>query len=90
MLFVALMNVKAGTEEERIGRRLEWEVPEDIKITGEYWLHTPDPEIVVVIEADGFAPLLGFTAAWNDVYDIRIYPAIGADEGLDLVRHMMG
>lgn len=32
---------------------------------GEYWLHSTDPEIVVVIEADGFASLLGFTGAWN-------------------------
>lgn len=90
MLFVALMKVKAGTEEERIGRRLEWEAPEGMEIVGEYWLHTTDPEIVVVIEADGFASLLGFTGAWNDVYDIKIYPAIGADEGLELVKQMMG
>ncbi len=90
MLFVALFNVRAGTEEERVGRRLQWQFPERIKQVAEYWLHSTKPEVISVFEANSFAEMMQITAVWNDVYDIRIFPAIEAEEGTEVVKQMMG
>ncbi len=89
MLFVALYEVRAGTEEERIARRLEWELPEGITIEAEFWLHTPVPEVIFVFAADSFADMLQITGAWNDLYDISIFPAVRGEDGMDMARQMM-
>ena len=89
MLFVGLLKVRAGTEEERVARRLQWQIPEGIKAVGEYWLHTTDPEVIVIFEADSYPPMLMFTAAWNEVYDITIVPATSAEDGIEMVKQMM-
>ena len=89
MLFVALMNVIGSTEMERAVRRSEWDVPPTIEIIGEYWLHTPYPEVIVIFESDCFEDILPFTAAWNDVYDISIYPAATASDGMEALQQML-
>lgn len=89
MLFVALMKVRSGTEQERVARRLQWEVPEGISIQAQYWLHTPDPEVIIILEADNFAAMAQMTSEWNDFYDITIVPAITAEEGMELAKQMM-
>jgi hypothetical protein len=72
----------------RIARRLEWTTPEGSKILGEYWLQTPDPNVVVVSEADHISQILAMTQGWDDVFDISIYPAVSAQEGMELVKQM--
>ncbi len=89
MLFAALFKVKSGTEQERVARRLQWEVPEGIEIEAEYWLHTPDLESICIFAADSFAAMMQVTGAWNDVYDVSISPAIAAEEGLELAKQML-
>ena len=89
MLFVALMKVKAGTEEERMMRRLQWESPEGFKVVAEYWLHTHDPQVVVVFESESFVPIAQMTSAWDDVFDITVIPAITAEDGLEMGKQMM-
>ncbi len=90
MTFVAIMSVREGTEEERLGRRMQWEIPEGIEVVGEYWLFTPDPECIFVFEAEDAAVLMAFSGAWNDVYDVTIYPALTAAEGMELAGEMLG
>ena len=89
MLFVALLKVKGGTEIERATRRMQWSIPEGITMKAEYLLHTPDPECICVIEADSFEAMMGITSAWDDVYDIRIYPAIAVQDCLDFIKAAM-
>ena len=90
MLFVAFFDARAGTEEDRIGRRLEWQIPEGIKHVAEYWFLTSKPGAIQVFEADSYAAMMQITAAWNDLYDITIYPAIEGEEGVKVVKQMMG
>ncbi len=80
MLFVALFSVKAGTEEERLMRRTEWDIPEGIRLISEYCLLTPHPECIFVFEAENFQSMMQITGAWNDVYDIDIFPAAKVGE----------
>lgn len=89
MLFAALLKVRAGTAMERTARRLEWQYPEGMRPVAEYWLQTTDPAGIVIVEADNIAPIMAAVAAWDDVFDITVVPAITAQEGLELARQMM-
>ena len=89
MLFVALLNSKAGSPKENIARRAKWQYPEGIKPIAEYWLQTDNPIVVSIIEADSVAPIMAITTEWGDVFDITVTPAITAEEGLELAKQMM-
>ena len=89
MLFVALCKVRAGTVQERTARRLEWKVPEGSKILGEYWLQATDPNVVVVSEADHISQIWAMTQGWDDVFEISVYPAVTAEEGIELLKQMV-
>jgi hypothetical protein len=86
MLFVALLKALPGTVEQRVARRLEWDYPEGTRTVGEYWLQSPDPAVVVVCEADHIGQLWAQFNDWTDLFDISMYPAIAAEEGLELLR----
>ncbi len=89
MLYVALLKVRAGTVQERIARRMEWEIPEGTKGVAEYWLEAPDPNVVAVFEADHMAQIWSLFQGWDDVFDITVYPAITAEDGLEVLKQMM-
>jgi hypothetical protein len=89
MLFVTLGTVRAGTTKERVGRRLQWSYPEGVKLIGEFWLQTPDPNLVVITEADSIAPIMAATSAWDDVYSFTVVPAVSAQEGLEIAKRMI-
>jgi hypothetical protein len=88
-LFVAVHKPIAGTPEERIARRAQWQYPEGVKPIAEYWLQATDPQVVTVFEADSVAAIMAGTAEWGDVFDITVVPAVTAEEGLKLAQHMM-
>ncbi len=89
MLFAALLKAKAGTTKERMARRVQWQYPEGVRLVAEYWLQTTDPAGVSIFEADSIAPIMAATAAWDDVFEITVVPAVAAEEGLRLARQMM-
>jgi hypothetical protein len=89
MLFVALGKVRAGTVKERVARRVQWQPPEGLKMVAEYWLQTPDPNVISIAEADSIAPIMAAVAEWDDVLDFTVVPAITAEEGLELAKQMM-
>jgi len=86
MLFVALLKPMAETPESRTARRVEWQYPEGIHPVAEYWLQTSDPQVIAIFEADHVGAIMGLTAAWNDVFDITVVPAVTAEEGLQMVQ----
>jgi hypothetical protein len=89
MLFVALGKVRSGTTRERVARRVNWQYPDGLKMVAEYWLQTTDPNIISIAEADSIAPVMAATAAWDDVLDWTVVPAIAAEEGIQLAKQMM-
>lgn len=89
MLFAVLLKVRAGTVKERMARRVQWEYPKGVRLVAEYWLQTTDPAGISIIEADNIAPIMAAVAAWDDVFDITIVPAVTAEEGLQLAKQMM-
>jgi hypothetical protein len=89
MLFVVLGAGRPATERQRLERRLKWSYPEGAKIVAEYWLQTPDPNLILVIEADDLAPIMAGTAAWDDLFELRVVPAVTAEQGLEMAKKMM-
>ena len=89
MLFVALGTVRAGTTRERVGRRMQWSYPEGARMVAEYWLQTPSPNIIAVMEADDIAPIMAGTSDWDDVLNWTVVPAVTAEQGMEMAKKMM-
>ena len=89
MLFVSLLKVRSGTMKERMTRRVGWQYPDGMRPVAEYWLQTPDPAVISIAEADSVAPIMAVVAQWDDVFDITVFPAVTAEEGLQLAQQMM-
>ncbi len=91
MLFVTLCRVKAGsTFKQRLQHRVQFQYPEGMRTLAEYWLATEDPSVVVVSEGDTIAPILTAVQEWDDVFDISVFPAITAEEGIAAARQAAG
>ncbi len=88
MLFVSLGNVRAGTDRERIARRVQWSYPPGMKLVAEYWLQTDNPKIITVVEADSCAPMMAAVSAWDDVFSWTVVPAVTAEQGLEIAKQM--
>jgi hypothetical protein len=79
-----------GTNQESSARRIEWDYPEGgPQVVAEYWLQTPDPAVVAVVEADHVSQIMMVLADWSDVFETSVYPAVTAEEGLELLKMMM-
>jgi len=89
MLFAAVLKLKAGTSQERVARRMKWQMPEGMKPVAEYWLQTVDPHVISIFEADSVAPIMEIFVGWDDFFDITVVPAVTAEDGLELVKQMM-
>jgi hypothetical protein len=89
MLFVALLEVRGGTPQERIARRAEWQYPAGIKLIAEYWLQTDGHNIVSIFEAEDNASIFAISAQWGDVFNIKVAPAVTGEQGLQLAQQMM-
>ena len=84
----AAPQVKAGTVKERVARRAEIQPSAGRKLVAEYWLPTSNPQVITVFEADSMAPIMESIVTWGDVFDITIFPALTAEEGLQLAKQM--
>jgi Domain of unknown function (DUF3303) len=88
MLFVTLGKVRASTTRERVARRMQWSYPDGVRLIAEYWLQTPDPQIIVVSEADSIVPIMAATSAWDDVFSFTVVPAVTAEQGIEIAKRM--
>lgn len=89
MLFAILGSVRAGTARERTERRLTWSYPPGSKLMAEYWLQTPDPNLVAIVEADDIAAIMAGTSQWDDLLSFRVVPAVTAEQGLEIAKKLM-
>lgn len=89
MLFTALLKAHPGTLRERAARRVGWDYPKGIKPVAEYWLQGNDTSAIVVFEVDHPGLITPLRAEWDDLYEIEIFPAMTADEGIALMKQHM-
>lgn len=89
MLFVTLCSARPGVSETSMRRRLDWRPPEGTKIIGEYWLPTSDPRVIIAMESDDPLKIFEGQAGWDDVYEMKTYPAVTGELGLQMARAML-
>lgn len=88
MEYVTLLRSQEGlSRKDRDGtlmRRLEWEYPQGVELIAEYWPQAHDPAVVSIVRTDDVAALMEINLTWGDVFDVRIFPAISAQQGLEV------
>ena len=89
MLFVALLSPLPGALDDCVARRMKKPALEGAKIVAEYWLQSPNPTVIFVLEADHITQLWAVFWDWHDLVDISIYPAVGAQEGFEYLNQMI-
>lgn len=90
MLFVLLLKTRPGsTFQEGGSRRLQWQYPEGLNVLGEYWLETDAPRVVSIVEAENTAPFGAIRMQWGDLFDIDVFPAVTAEQGMEMLRQAM-
>ena len=90
MLFVALLkNRAAGTFQEGVARRMQWDYPEGGRVLGEYWLETESPRVVSIMEADSMDAFGQIRMHWNDMFEIEVFPAVTGEQGMEMARQAM-
>ncbi|OGO26559.1 MAG: hypothetical protein A2W33_03850 [Chloroflexi bacterium RBG_16_52_11] len=68
---------------------MAWQAPQvGAEAVAEYWLVNPDPAVVAVFKADHIGQIWAVFSGWDDFFDISIYPATTAQEGLELLKQM--
>ena len=72
----------------RGGKAYAWQYPAGTgaEVVAEYWLQTLDPHLVAVVKADHIAQLWPTLVAWDDVIEFTVYPAVTAEEGLEMLK----
>lgn len=89
MLFVALLSFKPGLTREQSNsaaqRRSRWKPPAGITPVAEYWLQG-SAYVVSVFETQSATSILATFTPWNDVFDIQVFPAVSADDGLRVLQ----
>jgi hypothetical protein len=90
MLFVVLLSTRPGnTFQEGLARRLQWEYPEGANVLAEYWLETEAPGVIAVMETESMEPFWQIRMDWGDMFEIEVFPAVTAEQGLQMARQAM-
>jgi len=86
MDFVAFLtfrpSVSSADRDAGLARRAAWQYPAGITPIAEYWPLAASVQVVSIFSADDFAAAFELSLQWNDIFDIAIYPAVSAPEGL--------
>ena len=89
MLFVTLCTARPGASEAAMKRRLGWRVPKGSRIVAEFWLPTMDPRVVIAMETDDPATIFEGQSEWDDIYEMKTFPAVTGEYGLQMARAML-
>ena len=83
-------SASAAERDAGLMRRAAWKYPEGIRVIAEYWPTGADVQVVTIFSADDYASIMEIVFEWNDIFDIQVYPAISADEGLKIGPDVFG
>jgi len=93
LLYVSILSFKASLsaaeQQAALGRRATYQFPDGYRAVAEYFLAGPT-QVINVGEAETFEPLFKLILDWQDVFDIAVYPAVTAEEGLQIGARLMG
>lgn len=94
MDYVMLLRWKQGlTRAQRDGalaNRAGWKYPSGIDVIAEYWPAAEDPAVVSIFKTDDFGPIMEIEFTWGDIFDITVFPAVSAEDGLKVGPDAIG
>lgn len=94
MLFVMILKWRSGLSKEQrdqaLVRRAQWNYPESVKLIAEYWPSSDDASVLSIFETTEQGAMLEIGLTWGDMFEIRVSPAITAEEGLTLGAQLLG
>jgi hypothetical protein len=92
--YVALLKFRSSVpiaeRDAALMRRASWQYPKGVQVIAEYWPVSSAVTVVSIFSTDSFEPVMELELEWGDVFDIDVYPAVGADEGLRLGADVVG
>jgi hypothetical protein len=83
-------SVSAEDRDAALIRRAGWQYPEGVRSIAEYWPASGDMAVVSIFSTESFAGIMELLLEWEDVFDIDVYPAVSADEGLTIGAEVFG
>lgn len=83
-------SVPSADRDAALMRRAAWKYPEGISVIAEYWPAGADVQVVTIFSADDYASIMEVVFEWNDVFDIQVFPAISAEDGLKVGPDVFG
>jgi hypothetical protein len=91
MLFVVLLKTRTGaTFQEGGARRLRWSYPEGLNVVAEYWLETETPRVIAIAQAESMAPFGAIRMEWGDMFEVEVFPAVTAEDGMEMLEQEVG
>lgn len=89
MLFMNVFTYKPEHSKEVIERWMKEEIPEGVKIVGE-WPLIAGNKVFRLIETDSPEAYWGLTMNWSNIGKIKSYPVMKSEDLKKLVQEMMG
>lgn len=83
-------SISPEARDAALARRAGWQYPNGIKVIAEYWPAATDFQVVSIFTAEDYGAIMALVLEWEDAFDIAVYPAISADEGLQVGAEAMG
>ncbi len=77
---------------EALTKRAQYGLPEGVSTVFEYWPAgaSPDiPAVVGVYEMSDFAPMLETELVWGEYFQMKLLPAVSAEDGMKLGADVM-
>jgi hypothetical protein len=71
-------------------RRAEYRYPEGLRVIAEYWPVSAEYQVIAVFSAESIAPVMEIKFEWNDVFEVSVFPAVSAEEGLHVGPEVFG
>jgi Protein of unknown function (DUF3303) len=92
--YVALLSfrgsVPAAERDGALMRRAAWKYPDGVRVIAEYWPLSSSATVVTIFSTDSPDALLELELEWSDVFDIDVYPALSAEDGLRIGPEVFG
>lgn len=83
-------SASAADRDGALMRRAAWQYPAGITVIAEHWPVAVSPQVITIFSTDDPAAIMQLEFEWNDVFDIAIFPAISAEEGLKIGPEVFG
>ena len=83
-------SLPAAERDAALMRRASWQYPAGMRVIAEYWPSAADTQVVSIFSVDEYGPVMELLLEWGDVFDIDIFPAVSAEEGLKIGADVVG